>query len=118
MLEIKTVKNWLDSSDDFDKEVNAALAEGWELTRRDIIIPQTANKYTMLYAELERYTAESEEEEPEDDGLARWVFSRRNPLEPYHCSFCGHPADPSKALPSLCPNCQRRMELMTMRGLD
>lgn len=110
MLEIKTIKNILDNAEAFDKEVNAALVEGWELTRRDIIIPQTTDKYTMLYAELERYVEESQEEESEDDGLARWVFSRRNPLEPYHCSFCGYPADPSKALPSLCPNCQRKME--------
>lgn len=110
MLEIKTIKNRLDNAESFDKEVNAALAEGWELIRRDIIIPQTTDKYTMLYAELERYIGELQEEEPGDDGLARWVFSRRNPLEPYHCSFCGYAADPSKALPSLCPNCQRRME--------
>lgn len=111
MLEIKTIlKPLINHRGEFDKEVNAALAEGWELVRRDVITQSSDSYEPMLYAELERYIEEPQEEEPEDDGLARWVFSRRNPLEPYHCSACGYAADPSKALPSLCPNCQRRME--------
>lgn len=110
MLEIKTIWSELAYSNQFDTKVNSALAEGWELVRRDVLPRQVEHSDTLLYAELERYTEESQEEEPEDDDLARWVFSRRNPLEPYHCSTCGYPADPSKALPSLCPNCQRRME--------
>lgn len=110
MLEIKTIWGEIINSNIFDDDVNKALAEGWELVRRDVLPRRVETGNTLLYAELERYTEEPQEEEPEDDDLARWVFSRRNPLEPYHCSSCGYPADPSKALPSLCPNCQRKME--------
>lgn len=110
MLEIKTIWGEMINSNIFDDDVNKALAEGWELVRRDVLPRRVEAGNTLLYAELERYIEEPQEEEPGDDGFARWVFSRRNPLEPYHCSSCGYPADPSKALPSLCPNCQRKME--------
>lgn len=61
MKQIKTIKNRLDNNKDFDKEVNDALAAGWTLTKREVIIPLTHAThtvfYTMLYAELEMETA-------------------------------------------------------------
>lgn len=57
MKQIKTIKNRLDNNEDFDKEVNAAIEEGWTLTKREVIIPQAQSQattfHTMLYAELE-----------------------------------------------------------------
>lgn len=58
MKQIKTITWRLHNTDDFDKEVNAAIEEGWTLTKRRIIIPNEQPQgnilYTMLYAELER----------------------------------------------------------------
>lgn len=111
MLEIKTlIKPTKDPNDtaEFDAEVNAALAEGWELVRREILPPcegETTIWDRSLYAELERMTEPEEEEEPEDDGLAEWVVSR-NPSAPYRCNKCGH----STATPApRCPGCERTM---------
>lgn len=105
MLEIKTILQPLRNYGDFDKEVNAALAEGWELVRRDVITQSSDSYDPMLYAELERVTELEEEEEPEDDGLAEWVVSR-NPSAPYRCNKCGH----STATPApRCPGCERTM---------
>ena len=60
MKQIKTIKNRLDSAAAFDTEVNAALLEGWQLTKREVLQPlsQPEHQYTyiMLYAELERET--------------------------------------------------------------
>jgi hypothetical protein len=49
MLQIKTVHNRLDNSEAFDTAINVALAEGWVLTKRELI-----PSYVALYAELER----------------------------------------------------------------
>lgn len=57
MLQIKTIKNRLDNAEDFDKAVNTALAEGWTLTKREVLPPVDLGGYfthTTLYAELER----------------------------------------------------------------
>lgn len=58
MKQIKTIKNRLDNSENFDKEVNKALQEGWELTRREVLQPKAQSEatraFTMLYAELEK----------------------------------------------------------------
>ena len=105
MLEIKTILQQLRNYGDFDDAVNVALAEGWELARRDVITQSSDSYEPMLYAELERMTELEEEEEPEDDGLAEWVVSR-NPSAPYRCNKCGH----STATPSSrCPGCERTM---------
>ncbi len=105
MLEIKTIWSELVNSDQFDDKVNAALAEGWELVRRDVLPRRVERGETLLYAELERMTELEEEEEPEDDGTAEWVVSR-NPAAPYRCNKCGH----STATPSSrCPGCERTM---------
>lgn len=109
MLQIKTIFYKIDLYEKFDREVNEALADGWELVRRDVLVPHVQDRYTLLYAEFERDIAEEEEEDGEADTMAEWVFSRHNPLEPYHCSNCGGAADPDKPLPNLCPNCQKIM---------
>lgn len=58
MLQIKTIRNRLDNAEAFDKEVNAALAEGWTLTKREVLMPKAQGEriqtHIMLYAELER----------------------------------------------------------------
>ena len=62
MKQIKTVVYRLDNAAGFDKEVNATIAEGLTLTKREHLIPLTEGKYTMLYAELERFTGGKAEE--------------------------------------------------------
>ena len=105
MLEIKTIWSELVNSNQFDTKVNEALAEGWELVRREALPRRSDHGETLLYAELERITEAEEEEEPEDDGLAEWVVSR-NPSAPYRCNKCGH----STATPApRCPGCERTM---------
>lgn len=57
MKQIKTITKQLDGSVQFDAEVNAALAEGWTLVKREVLQAyegQTRVFYRMLYAELER----------------------------------------------------------------
>jgi uncharacterized paraquat-inducible protein A len=56
MKQIKTIRARLDNAEIFDEKVNAAIAEGWELKRRDFIPSRSENSFTMLYAELERET--------------------------------------------------------------
>ena len=54
MKQIKTIRYRLENSEDFDSAVNAAIKEGWTLTRREVLMPPTDDKYIMLYAELEK----------------------------------------------------------------
>lgn len=83
-----------------DRAVNEALAEGWELVRRECFITGS-DRATTFYAELEK---ETEEAEYEDD-TARWELAR-DPAYPYRCTGCGckshKPID-------YCPNCKRIM---------
>lgn len=101
MLEIKTITEH--TAQAFDTAVNTALAEGWELVRRECFITG-ADRATTLYAELERITDEPEEDEEEEvveDGKAKWLVSR-DPRNPYRCSVCGYTAKyPWRA----CPDC-------------
>ena len=84
MLEIKTITEHTAQS--FDTAVNTALAEGWELVRRECFITG-ADRATTLYAELERITDTPEEEGVDD--VAYWELSR-NPHMPYRCTKCGY----------------------------
>lgn len=58
MLEIRTITKKLTETETFDTEVNQAIADGWRLRKRSVIIPQTqpanGSEKVMLYAELER----------------------------------------------------------------
>ena len=106
MVEIKTIFIKIDDCEKFDERVNEALAEGWELVRRDVLVPHISDRYTLLYAELERVIeTEEEDEEPEDDGTAEWVVSR-DPAHPYRCNKCQ--ASTSTPAP-VCPECKRVM---------
>lgn len=61
MLQIKTIWDWLINDADFDREVNAALRDGWTLKKRTVLrsIGQSESFYmhTTLYAELEKEVA-------------------------------------------------------------
>lgn len=121
MLEIKTIIKKIGYQNEFDSVVNEALAEGWELVRRDFFPYSTPIECGVyLYAELEREVETEEEYELDDDGSAEWVLSR-NPAKPYRCSACGFEAPPdwfmdngrSSMYPAECPNCQRAMRRRT-----
>ena len=101
MLEIKTIV--ANSPTYFDREVNKALAEGWELVRRECFVGGS-DLATAFYAELERMVEEAEE--PEDDRLiATWSISRE-PAYPFKCSSCG--CKVQKPL-TTCPHCHKVM---------
>lgn len=105
MLKIKTIMT--ETPDKFDKYVNAAIAEGWELVKRDVLPPfegQTRLWTRAFYAELEM-EVEEEEEETVNESVAHWRISR-NPRTPYKCSACG--AECEDAL-KFCPRCKRGM---------
>ena len=102
MLEIKTIIE--NRTYYFDKAVNEAIAEGWDLVRRECFITGS-ERATTYYAELERVT-EKWEEDPEDESLyAEWKISR-DPAYPYKCTSCG--CKTHKALKN-CPNCHKIM---------
>lgn len=60
MKQIKTIMkrdSTLEFRNEFDREVNEALADGWTLTKREVLKPYEGGTITwhrMLYAELER----------------------------------------------------------------
>lgn len=66
MLQIKTIRNWLDNNTYFDDEVNAALCDGWTLKKRTVLRPisqqDTTYTHMMLYAELEKEVADDDTE--------------------------------------------------------
>ena len=74
MIEIKTITE--NTAFAFDKAVNAALMEGWDLVRRECFITGS-DRATTFYAELERFVYEAEDE---DEGgsptTARWEVTR------------------------------------------
>ena len=101
MLEIKTITE--NTAIRFDRAVNEALSEGWDLVRRECFITG-ADRATTLYAELERIIEEPEE--VQDERLvATWMISR-DPAYPYKCSSCGCKVqDPL----TTCPHCHKVM---------
>lgn len=105
MLEIKTIIEPAFASEAFDTKVNLDIANGWELVRRDVLVPGDRDRGPILYAELEREVEPEEDEEPEDDGTAEWKLSR-TPALPFKCTACGHHSEDA---PKTCPNCGRVM---------
>ena len=71
-MEIMTLWDCAEVSDDFDKDVNAALQAGWALIKRDAIMRQDDNpgEALMFYAELAREAAPAE---PEGDDWKKAV---------------------------------------------
>lgn len=53
MKQIKTILKGTDYLENFDAAVNKALAEGWTLTKREVL-PPFDYYHRTLYAELER----------------------------------------------------------------
>lgn len=104
MLKIKTITTAEPA--EFDELVNAAIADGWDLVKRDVLPPFEGDAWfykRTFYAELEREEEEPEEEEVQDDFFAEWVLTR-DPVKPFKCSFCGHRPTPGN-LPKSCPQC-------------
>ena len=66
MKQIKTIFKRMDPKtvdvlevQDFDRQVNEAIAEGWKLVKRDVFHPLDTQEYyhpRVLYAELEKDT--------------------------------------------------------------
>lgn len=104
MLEIKTIWKELVNSNLFDDAVNEAIAEGWELVRREVLPRRTEFGETLLYAEFERIIEEQEEEYAPVD-FAKWEITR-DPHHPYRCSNCGFKAINNIAV---CPSCSASM---------
>lgn len=51
-MKIKTITYRLNNSEDFDREVNKALADGWILVKRYLSNAYTSKRYRMLIAEM------------------------------------------------------------------
>lgn len=102
MLEIRTITALTPGR--FDDGVNEALADGWELVRRECFVTGS-DRVTTFYAELERIVAEPEEELNGISDFAEWKLTR-DPYHPYRCSNCGFKAVNSLAV---CPNCSASM---------
>ena len=101
MLEIRTITENYPHL--LDRAVNEALADGWELVRRECFITGS-DRATTFYAELERVVEEPEEEDHSTD-YARWE-TVRDPRNPYRCSACGYKTN---AEWPTCPDCDRIM---------
>lgn len=109
MLQIKTITSA--EQDKFDELVNAAIAEGWELVKRDVLPPFEGDAWfykRTFYAELEREVDEPEEEDEGEELFAHWVTTR-NPLKPFACSCCGYRPTIENSLPSICDRCKKTM---------
>ncbi len=67
-MKIKTIRKNLDAAELFDKEVNAALEEGWVLGKREVLpglrLTNTTYHNRMLYAELVKLDEVPAELEP------------------------------------------------------
>ena len=105
MIEIKTITE--KAPHHFDRAVNEALTEGWELVRRECFITGS-DRATTFYAELERIiekAPETDDDEEEDTESAEWWVTR-DPTRPYRCSKCGHKT--TIKWPK-CPSCYKPM---------
>lgn len=58
--QIKTVTYRVEAPQAFDNQVNAALKEGWKLTRRYTMPAGTERDYAMLVAEMHRFVNKDE----------------------------------------------------------
>ena len=104
MLEIKTIIGFIDKTEEFDEKVNTALADGWDLVKRDMPVAGV-DHIPFYYAELERIVEEPEEDD-DYDMPAHWITTR-NPSKPLRCSNCGYEETTPKPV---CPNCIKVME--------
>lgn len=82
MKQIKTIHHRIDESIKFDEEINAAIAEGWQLTKREFV-----PSYCMIYAELEK------EEIPESERSCENCAHYGKELTEKPCCQCSEGAD-------------------------
>ena len=87
MRQIKTIAYHYDMVDVFDDKVNTAIAAGWTLTNRDLLLGQ------ILYAELERNTV-TEQERCCDNCLYCNLNGNEAPC--YDCEDASHWTDPEE----------------------
>ncbi len=76
MKQIKTIMRNASAPEEFDAEVNKAIAEGWTLVKRDVLLPYegpTRIFHRMLYAELERETVEVKQAEQTTGRPSCWT---------------------------------------------
>jgi hypothetical protein len=105
MKQIKTIVIRMNSAKEFDTRVNAAIEEGWTLIERKVLEPHTEDKYTMLYAELERFTEPDETEDSPltnlienlaafagamSEKLTRKALEETTPETKHYCGNCAH----------------------------
>ncbi len=84
MKQIKTIATKLDATEAFNERVNAALAEGWTLVRREVL-EGSPHDHAALFAELERE-----------------VYGKNDPKECKHCKHKNTLFVPD----SPCPKCK------------
>lgn len=89
-MKIKTIKNRLDNAVSFDKELNQALAEGYQLVRRDIVpgfrLDCGNYLHNMLYAELVLPDPAAEPETVDPVNLLRQVQEFCLSVPPSECN--------------------------------
>ncbi len=61
---IKTIWYQANYNEDFDKEINKAIEEGYEVKQIELVNQKTENKMTMLFALLEKPAAAEQEKQP------------------------------------------------------
>jgi hypothetical protein len=90
MMEIKTIYKQMDLRREFDEEVNAALAAGWTLTRRDVLdgrpLPDNVFMHRGLYAELVK--PDPPKAQPEPDLMAAVRMINKLCLQFGACRHC------------------------------
>lgn len=97
MKQIKTICVRLNNANEFDHKVNTAIKEGWTLIKRETIRPLSQPHdgetfiHLMLYAELEKNTAEEGEIDPREPLI-------RDPLKETERAFL------DRVLKRLCEN--------------
>lgn len=90
-MKIKTIARNFDNVDDFDNKVNAAMDEGWQLSRRTVLSATTETRpRRLLYAELVMLDPEPEPEATDPLDLLRQVnaFCLSQPIEDCHAHKC------------------------------
>lgn len=90
MKRIKTVMiKMRDVADlaEFDEKVNAAMAEGWTLTKREALQVQSVGVVCILYAELERELVEEKQSEPKERRCGNCAHYG-TPCYDYPCTCC------------------------------
>lgn len=90
MKQIKTIMKASEDWELFDEAVNAAIAAGWTLVKRDVLKPYEARTrlyVRTLYAELERETVEEKQSEPKER-ICRNCAHHGTPVYDYPCTVC------------------------------